>query len=68
MEEGNKLTRIAAVGDIHVRETDKGKWSDYFKDISANADVLVIAGDLTDTGDEQEAQVLADELKSLPYL
>ena len=64
MEEGNKLTRIAAVGDIHVRETDKGKWSDYFKDISANADVLVIAGDLTDTGDEQEAQVLADELKS----
>lgn len=64
MDEENKLTKIAAVADIHVRETDKGKWTEYFKEISKHADVLVIAGDLTDTGDEQEAQVLADELKS----
>lgn len=60
----NGVVRVAAVGDIHVREYDKGKWVDYFKDISRNADVLIIAGDLTDTGDEVEAQVLADELKS----
>lgn len=60
----NGTIRIAAVGDIHVRETDRGKWVDYFKDVSRNADVLVISGDLTDTGDEVEAQVLADELKS----
>lgn len=64
MQEAPEKTRIAAVGDIHVKENDKGKWSDYFKNISLNADVLVIAGDLTDTGDEMEAQVLADELKS----
>jgi Icc-related predicted phosphoesterase len=57
-------TRIAAVGDIHVRESDKGKWIEFFKEVSQKADVLVIAGDLTDTGDEMEAQVLADELKS----
>jgi Icc-related predicted phosphoesterase len=56
-------TRIAAVADIHVRENDRGKWADYFKEVSAKADVLVIAGDLTDTGDEMEAEVLADELK-----
>ena len=62
----NTVIRVAAVGDIHVKETDKGKWIDYFKDISRNADVLVICGDLTDTGDEVEAQVLADELKSCP--
>jgi len=60
----NGLVRIAAVGDIHVREIHKGKWTDYFKDISRNADVLVVCGDLTDTGDEVEAQVLADELKA----
>ena len=60
----NGKTRIAAVGDIHVREGDKGKWIEFFKDVSAKSDVLVIAGDLTDTGDEMEAQVLADELKS----
>lgn len=60
----DKKTRIAAVADIHVREGDKGKWVDCFKEASAHADVLVVAGDLTDTGDEQEAQVLADELKA----
>ena len=60
----NGIVRVAAVGDIHVKESDKGKWVDYFKDISRNADVLVICGDLTDTGDEVEAQVLADELKA----
>ena len=60
----NGVLRVAAVGDIHVKETDKGKWVEYFKDVSRNADVLVISGDLTDTGDEVEAQILADELKA----
>jgi Icc-related predicted phosphoesterase len=63
-EEEKKLTRIAAVGDIHIRESDKGKWVDYFKEVSKKADVLLIAGDLTDTGDESEAQVLAEELRA----
>ena len=63
MAEQTQKTRIAAIGDIHVRETDKGKWTDLFKEASRQADVLVICGDLTDTGDETEAQVLADELK-----
>lgn len=64
MEGSGKKTRIAAVGDIHVREGDKGKWIDYFREVSQKADVFVIAGDLTDTGDEQEAEVLAEELKA----
>lgn len=55
--------RIAAVGDIHVRENDKGKWAEFFKEVSKAADILLICGDLTDTGDEVEAQVLSDELK-----
>jgi Icc-related predicted phosphoesterase len=59
-----RKTRIAAVGDIHVKENDKGKWVDFFKDVSQQADVLIIAGDLTDTGDEMEAEVLAEELKA----
>lgn len=62
--EGENTTRIAAVGDIHVRESDKGKWVEYFKEVSKSADVLVICGDLTDTGDEAEAQVLSEELRS----
>jgi Icc-related predicted phosphoesterase len=64
MNEETKKTRIAAVADIHVKETDKGKWVGYFKEVSRQADVLLICGDLTDTGDEVEAQVLAEELKA----
>lgn len=64
MEEAPKKTKIAAVADVHFKETDKGTWTEYFKEISTKADVLIIAGDLTDTGDETEAQILADELKS----
>lgn len=64
MEEQNGKVRIAAVGDIHVREGDKGKWVDCFKRVSTEAKVLLICGDLTDTGDEGEAQVLAEELRA----
>jgi Icc-related predicted phosphoesterase len=65
-----KKTRIAAIADLHTRVADKGHWVDCFKEISAKADVLLIGGDLTDTGDEEEAQVLADELKicSIPVV
>ncbi|GAB3830407.1 hypothetical protein GCM10028895_46460 [Pontibacter rugosus] len=56
--------RIAAVGDIHVHEQDQGKWTDFFKEVSEKADVLLLCGDLTDTGKEAEAEVLAEEIKA----
>lgn len=62
-EEQGKKVRIAAVGDLHVRITDRGKWKEYFETICAQADILVLAGDLTDTGDEDEAGLLAEELR-----
>jgi Icc-related predicted phosphoesterase len=63
-EEARQKIRIAALGDIHVRDSDTGKWTACFQAASEQADVLVICGDLTDTGDESEAQVLAGELKA----
>lgn len=57
-------TRIAAIGDIHVQDSDTGKWTDFFKQVSEQADVLLLCGDLTDTGKESEAEVLAEELKA----
>ncbi len=63
METEKKHIRIAAIGDLHVRETDRGKWKDYFAAICREADILVFAGDLTDTGDEDEAALLVEELK-----
>jgi Icc-related predicted phosphoesterase len=63
MPEDNKV-KIAAMADLHVKIHEKGKWADIFKEISRQAQVLLICGDLTDTGDEAEAEVLAEELKS----
>lgn len=63
MSNPNKI-RIAAIGDIHVKEEHAGKWSNYFKEISEKADVLLLCGDLTDTGRPEEAHVLVRELES----
>jgi Icc-related predicted phosphoesterase len=59
-----KKIRIAAVGDIHVRESDRGHWTEYFRAVSDKADVLLLCGDLTDTGRVSEAEVLLEELKA----
>jgi len=56
--------RIAAVGDIHVKKDDKGRFTSCFSAVSAGADVLLLCGDLTDTGSETEAAVLVEELRS----
>ena len=59
-----KRTRLATVGDIHIKETDQGKWTDFFKTVSRDADILILAGDLTDTGHLNEAEILREELKA----
>jgi Icc-related predicted phosphoesterase len=64
LEPAQKKVRLAAVGDIHVKETDQGKWADFFRAASRDADILVLAGDLTDTGHLHEAEVLKEELKA----
>ncbi len=63
MKSQNEKIRIAAIADIHVQKTDEGKWRHYFKQISEKADILLICGDLTNTGDVQEAEVLNRELQ-----
>src|SRR5690606_21233389 len=63
MERAKK--RVAAMADIHVKSTDRGRWKDTFEQVNTEADVLIICGDLTDTGDEDEAKVLGEALHSL---
>jgi Icc-related predicted phosphoesterase len=60
----NGHVRVAAVGDIHVRESDAGHFHDLFTDISGRADVLVLCGDVTNRGLPREAEVLVEELRS----
>lgn len=53
--------RIAAVGDVHLGEDSGGRWRDALTDMSARADVFLLAGDLTRHGTVAEAAVVASE-------
>lgn len=54
--------RIAAVGDLHVGKTSQGLFHQFFTQVSASADVLLLCGDFTDYGLPDEARILAKEL------
>ncbi len=56
------VVRVAAVSDTHYSRTSLGALSDLFADVSDNADILVLAGDLTDFGLTEEAEILAKDL------
>lgn len=56
--------RIAAVADLHVKETGSVSYKDLFTEISTEADILVMAGDLTDLGKKAEAELLAADLRA----
>jgi Icc-related predicted phosphoesterase len=56
------LVRVAAVGDLHCTKTSQGAFQPVFAAASAEADVLLLCGDLTDYGLPDEARVLAREL------
>jgi Icc-related predicted phosphoesterase len=57
--------RVAAIGDLHSTKSSAGTLLPLFARISESADILLIAGDLTDYGLPEEAVVLARELTSL---
>jgi Icc-related predicted phosphoesterase len=59
------FVRVAAVGDLHCTKTSQGTFQPLFAAIRDAADVLLIAGDLTDYGLPEEAQVLARELSAV---
>ncbi len=52
------------MGDLHVREDNGVSYRDLFGEISREAEVLVLAGDLTDLGKPKEAELLAQDLKA----
>jgi Icc-related predicted phosphoesterase len=57
--------RVAAIADLHCTRTAQGTFQPLFARIQESADVLLIAGDLTDYGLPDEARVLAKELGSV---
>ncbi|HEU0097679.1 MAG TPA: metallophosphoesterase [Allosphingosinicella sp.] len=56
--------RVAAIGDLHVTETCHNRYRALFEEISEAADVLALAGDLTNFGKVAEAEILAEDLRA----
>jgi Icc-related predicted phosphoesterase len=54
--------KLAAVGDIHIGINSGGKFTKLFDDVSQEADILLLCGDLTQHGKASEAEILAKEL------
>jgi Icc-related predicted phosphoesterase len=54
--------KVAAVGDLHCGRTSQGDLRAVFEKAGAEADVVLLCGDLTDYGLPEEARVLAKEL------
>jgi len=61
----NKRVKIAAVGDIHTHHGNRGFFRELFAEISGAADILLLCGDLTNSGLPEEAAVLADNFAAL---
>lgn len=58
------MLRIAAIADLHVAEDSSGKLSPHWRGIHEAADVLLLAGDLTNIGAASQAETLAQELEA----
>ena len=64
MSQSTDPITVAAIGDLHVTETCHNRYRAMFAEISEVADVLVMAGDLTNFGKVAEAEILAADLEA----
>lgn len=59
--------RIAASSDLHYDLLSAGRMRNSFLKLNGRADLLLLAGDLTDTGRVEEAALLAGDLKGVDF-
>jgi Icc-related predicted phosphoesterase len=59
------MVRIAAAGDVHASEATRARIEEAFAEIEQQADLVLLAGDLTTHGEPEQAQVLADACRGL---
>jgi Icc-related predicted phosphoesterase len=57
--------RIAAAGDIHASDGTRGETRAAFAEAASAADLILLAGDLTQHGQVDEAMVVADACRGL---
>ncbi len=59
------MIRFAAIGDVHCWEGAEAHIAPIFENVDSQADILLLAGDLTTTGTVKELDVLCNVLKDL---
>ncbi|MGK5083951.1 metallophosphoesterase [Bdellovibrionota bacterium FG-1] len=59
------MIRIAAVGDLHYDSRSKNRLRSQFEALEGQADLFLVAGDLTQHGALDEAAALVEDLKGL---
>jgi uncharacterized protein len=52
--------RVAAAGDVHASELTRDRIHAAFEQVQRDAELVLLAGDLTTTGEPEQAAVLAD--------
>ncbi|MBA2360209.1 MAG: metallophosphoesterase [Actinobacteria bacterium] len=57
--------RIAAAGDIHCSEEERTRLENAFMDAERENDLILLAGDLTTSGEPEQAAVLADVTRGI---
>jgi Icc-related predicted phosphoesterase len=64
MSEGGRSggARVAALADVHVHEGNREEWQQLLGKVCSEADMLVLAGDLTRRGRKREAEILVEGL------
>src|SRR5207237_5397084 len=58
-----RALRIAATADLHYGKHSRGTLHEAFAEISSNADILLLCGDLTDYGLPEEAEALVADIR-----
>src|SRR4051794_41806124 len=60
-----KTIRIAAAGDIHAGSAERDRVAEAFRRVEEQADLILLAGDLTQRGQVDEVCVVADACRGL---
>jgi Icc-related predicted phosphoesterase len=60
-----KTVKVAAAGDIHAGSGDRDRVREAFQRVEAQADLVLLAGDLTQHGQVDEVCVVADACRDL---
>ncbi len=59
------MARIAAAGDVHASEATRSRIAEAFSAVEREADLVLLAGDLTTHGEPEQARVLAEAVRDL---